>query len=178
MVDLLMVLPAITALLGTIVGAGVTIWVTRSNRKFEERQAYRDEILSNKDDLIKPLFHFLGELWSAIAIIEVEYDLGDKPVIPSTKISDFEEEYEKYKTFKNATYDEMSFLLPSPFPWIFAPLDENLDYILSELKSGRYPKDKLGETVNILMTMQEDLKKLIGYQTDIKLETKYPFEKK
>jgi len=175
MMDLIVVLPAITALIGTIVGAFVTIYVTRSNREFAERQAYRDEILSNKDNLIKPLFHILGELWVSIAMVQVEYDFGDKPVIPSTKINDLEEEYEKYKKFKNDNYDEMSFLLPSPFPWIFAPLDENLDYVLSELNSGIYPDNKLSETVKALMSMQEDLKKLIGYQIDIKLDTKYPF---
>ena len=172
-----MVLPVIATIIGTILGVIVTVWVTKSNRQFEQEQTYRQELISHIDDLFKPLFQMIGDLWATIGIVDSWLLTGGKEIGElGSEIQNARQAFSELKDFTSEKYDEMSLYLPSPFPWIFAPLDELLVKIFQELEYGHYPKDDITKAVNAMMSMQTDLKKLLGYSTTVKLDTKYPFE--
>jgi hypothetical protein len=172
-----LVVPVIATIVGYIIGTITTVWVTRGNRKFEQEQAYKKELLSHKDDLFKPLFNNLADMWGSLSVLIAWSSTGKKEIrelgseIQSAKLA-----YTTLKMFTSKRYDDMSLLLPSPFPWIFAPLEELLENVFLELEDGNYPRNDVNKAVTTIMTMQDDLKKLLGYPTDFKMETKYPFE--
>ena len=172
-----MVVPVIATIIGYIVGTITTVWVTIGNRKFEQEQAYKKELLSHKDDLFKPLFNNLADMWGSLSKLIAWSSTGKKEIHKlGSEIQFAKQTYTVLKQFIHDKYDDMSLLLPSPFPWIFAPLEELLENIFLELEDGNYPRNDVNRAVTTMMAMQDDLKKLLGYPADLKMKTKYPFE--
>jgi hypothetical protein len=83
------------------------------------------------------------------------------------------------KQFYDTNYSQMNLLLPHPLsPWIFAPIEERLDKILVQISEGKRPAGReFTLVINALMKYQKNLKRLVGYETEKKLESIYPFKK-
>jgi len=133
------------------------------------------------DDIIKPLFVHLQNLWGSLGILH-ESMRHDSSLVKGKTLQDLSLEVQTAnKTlhqFVNAKYVEMSLLLPSPFPWVFAPFDELVEWkIIEPISQGKKPTDDITLAVNTAMKIQEELRRLVGFETSVKVESIYPFKK-
>jgi len=178
------VVESVISVLGTLVGvlAGFLMshYFESKRRKHEKEVEYRREIRKDMDDLIKPLFVFIQNLWGSLGLLQIS--LGkEKSVVHGKGLDDLLHEVQTanqiFQEFVRSKYDEMSLILPSPFPWIFAPLDELVRYkIIEPILQGNKPVDDMTVAINSLMKIQKDLRRIVGFEIDVKLESVYPFE--
>jgi len=189
MVNNVGVLESVILVVGTLAGTLVGIFVTYlfnrrvelERRKHEREIEYRDEIKKHMDDLVKPLFNLLQNLWGSLAVLQVSMRQKE-PLVKGKTINDLLTETrnanQALRSFIKSKYDEMSFLLPGPFPWIFAPLDELVQYrIIESISQGKEPTDDITVAINSLMKIQKDLRRIVGFEIDVKMESVYPFKK-
>jgi len=87
--------------------------------------------------------------------------------------------FQDLQTFIHDKYAEMSFLMPNELsPWVFAPISELIDVdILRPISKGEKPIRKMLLAVNTLMKYQENLRKLLGFETEARIDSVYPFKK-
>ena len=81
------------------------------------------------------------------------------------------------RQFYDSHYAEMSLLLPHPLsPWVFTPIEESIDKVFVPMSKGKEPKnEEFFLVIESLSRYQKNLKKLLGYETEAKLEDVYPF---
>ena len=56
---------------GLLVGYWISLKTEERKRKHEVETGYRKEILKHIDDIIKPLYHSIMELWGSIGALEL-----------------------------------------------------------------------------------------------------------
>ena len=160
-------------LIGAVIGIMGTIYVQNKVVEREERDSYKFMLKERKDDLIIPLFKVIQEVWSDIAQYSADMNFSDSKQIEESR-RELWNTFSKFKDFVGINYDDMSFLLPSPFPWIFMPLYELIDAIIIETSVNDEFTEKSTKAVNALMSIQEDIKYLMGLSVNKKMKTKYP----
>lgn len=173
-----MVLPIIGTLAGTVLGIIGTYLITNKSREYEQKSEYRRELRSHIDDLIKPLFGYFSEISGSIAVLDASLNEGRSIIKHATiddLILDLDEARDALFSFQQENYKDLALYLPAPFPWVFFPFDELLSDIINQTKEGEKPKEDLKKAWNTTNSMQNDLKNIIGFKVDIKLETKHPF---
>ena len=176
---------SVISVLGTLGGLLGGYWISSQmesrKRKHESEVEYRKEIKKHMDDIIKPLFTHLENLWGSLAILQVSIDQKSsvaKGKILKDLVLETQTANKALKDFVNSKYDEMSLLLPSPFPWVFAPLDELVEWkIIKPILQGGKPSDDMTIAVNTAMKIQKNLRRLVGFETDVEIESIYPFSK-
>jgi len=78
----------------------------------------------------------------------------------------------QFKLFTDESSSSISYS-----PWVFTPIEERLDKIFVQISEGKRPADReFTLVINALMKYQENLKRLLGYETIEKLEEIYPFK--
>jgi len=186
-------IPVIGTLVGTLAGAFVGFFASNyqqsRSRKFQREDEYRRELRKHMDRIITPLFSLLQDLWGSLAQINEAIIHKRSRVLPQTRelmIKDAIEKNQKLQNFVSENYDTFSLIFPSPFPWIFIPLNNLIiGRILDPMLHPEIPeifnddldfKKDCTNAINTLMRIQKDLRKLVGYEIDIELETKYPFQ--
>lgn len=96
------------------------------------------------------------------------------------------EKNQNLMNFVSENRSTLSLILPSPFPWIFVTLNNLLlSRILSPMlypewsevfdADLNFKKDCI-KVLDTIKKIQGDIRKLVGYDTDIVLDTKYPLE--
>jgi hypothetical protein len=162
---------------GTIVGLVLGYWassrIETKRQKHEQEMGYRKELTQHMDDLIKPLFHFIEELWGSLAVLEhpkTSSNVND--LLLKTRKAEY-----NLKEFYRLNYSQLNLLLPNSIsPWVFSPIEERLNKILADISEGKKTtSQEFTLVINALMKYQKNLKKLIGYETEAKLENIYPF---
>jgi len=157
------------------------------SRIFESEKEYREEIRKHMDDIIKPLFTHLLRLQRHLAIINEGIIQERGVMLPQTREIYLKECIEintNLMDFIGENRATLSLILPSPFPWIFVSLNNLLlGRILSPLlhpewlevfdKDLNYEEDMI-KVIDIIENIQTDIRRLVGYDIDIKLKTKYP----
>ena len=167
--------------LGLILGYLTSSHLETKRQKHEKEMEYRKDLTQHMDDILKPLFHFVEELWKSLAVLS-EFVRMKSSVVKGKTLEDLSKELQnaehKLKQFYDFNYSQLNLLLPKPIsPWVFAPIEERLDRILSQLSEGKKPADQeFTLVINALMKYQNNLKRLLGYETREKLEEIYPFE--
>lgn len=150
-------------------------------RKHESEIEYRKEIKKHMDDIIKPLFIHLQNLWGSLAILETSMRHKSSVVRGKTfndLLLETRTANQTLQKFVHSQYYEMSLLLPSPFPWVFAPFDELVEWkIIEPISQGKRPTDDITLAVNTAMKIQEELRRLVGFETSIDVKSIYPFKK-
>lgn len=171
----------IGTLAGVLVGFLMNLYAESRKRKHEREIEYRKEIKKHLDDLIKPLFNLLQNLWGSLAVLQVSLSHKESIVKGKTVndlLAETQNAYQALNVFTKSRYEEMSLLLPSPFPWVFAPLDELIYYkIIEPIAQGKEPIDDITVAINSLMKIQKNLRRLIGFEIDVEMEKVYPFKK-
>lgn len=141
------------------------------------------------EDIIKPLFSLLQDLYISIAHINDSIIHKRALVLPQTRelmLKDSIKKNERLQNFVSENRNTLSLMLPSPFPWIFVTLNNLIiGRILSPMlypewqsvfdDDLNYEEDCI-KALDIIKNIQKDIRKLVGYEIDIKLETKYQFE--
>ena len=157
------------------------------SRKFEAEKEYREEIRKHMDDIIKPLFTHLLRLQRHLTIINEGIIQKRSLMLPQTREIYLKECIEINKNlmdFIGENRATLSLILPSPFPWIFVSLNNLLlgrildpllhpDWLEVFDRDLNYEKDMF-KVFDIIENIQTDIRRLVGYDIDIKLETKYP----
>jgi hypothetical protein len=177
-------LESIISVLGTLSGLLIGYWISSQSetrkQKHEKEMEYRREIMKHMDDIIKPLFFYLEDLWGSLATLQIS--LRQKSSIIKGKtlddlISETKAAYQKLKQFTSSKYYEMSLLFPhSLSPWIFAPISELIEpKIFEQISKGKIPDDEITLAINTLMKIQKNLKRLVGFEIDVEMERVYPF---
>lgn len=160
---------------GLILGYWTSSHLETKRQKHEKEMEYRKELTQHMDDIIKPLFHFIGELWGNLAVLEQSVRMK------SSNIEDWllktQKAEQNLKQFYDSNYSQMNLLLPHALSsWVFAPIEEHLNKILVEISEGKKPEDReFTLVVNALMKYQKNLKTILGYEIEAKLEDVYPF---
>ncbi len=163
-----------------------TNYLQARSRKFETEKEYRQEIRKHMDGIIKPLFSLLQNLNLSLMHINDSIIHERALVLPQTRkimIKDSIERNEKLQNFIRENRTVLSLMLPHPFPWIFVTLNNLLlSRILSPMlhpewlevfdRDLNYEKDMI-EVIDLIENIQTDLRKLVGYDIDIKLATKH-----
>jgi hypothetical protein len=186
MTELDTIISVLGTLGGTIVGLLLGYWtssrIETRRQKHEKEMEYRKELAQHMDDIIKPLFHFVEELWGSLAVLSESVRMKSSIVKGKTLddlLMETQNAEKKLKQFYDSNYSQMNLLLPNPIsPWVFAPIEERLDKILVQISERKQPADQeFTLVINALMKYQKNLKRLVGYETEKKLESIYPFKK-
>lgn len=176
---------SVISVLGTLGGLLGGYWISSRiesrRRKHESEVEYRKEIKRHMNDIIKPLYIHLQNLWGSLGILH-ESIRHESSLVRGKTLEDLLLEArtanQTLREFVHSKYDEMSLLLPSPFPWVFAPLDELVEWkVIEPLSQGKEPTDDITLAVNTAMKIQKNLRRLVGFEIDVKMESVYPFKK-
>jgi hypothetical protein len=164
-----------------VLGYLTTSHLETKRQKHEREMEYRKELAQHMDDTIKPLFHFVEELWKSLAILSESVRMKSSIVkgkILKDLLLETQNAEQNLKGFYDSNYSQMNLLFPHPIsPWVFAPIEEHLDKILVQISEGKRPADQeFTLVINALMKYQENLKRLLGYETKETLEEIYPFK--
>lgn len=179
------VIESAISVIGTLVGvlAGFLMNYYRElrGRKHEKEMEYRKEIRKHMNDLIKPLFVCIQNLWGSIGVL-MESLKRNKSIAHGKSLNNLLREVQTanqtLQKFVHSKYEDMSLLLPTPLPWIFVPLDELINYrVIEPISQGKKPIDDMTVAVNSLMTIQKDLRSIVGFEVDVEVESVYPFNK-
>ena len=166
-------------LIGTLSGLLIGIWIESKREKHETSAEYRRELLKHMDDVIKPLYHLVQEQWGSLAVLETSVRFKSSIIKGKTidnLASEVQEALLDLKAFCLANNTKMDLLFPHPLSsWVFVPISEKIEGILAQISSGKEPFNEITEVINALMKYQKDLKRLVGYETEQKLENIYPF---
>lgn len=183
---------AIISVLGTLAG-GVLVffasnYLQEQKRKHETESEYRRELRKYIDGLIKPLFSLIQDFWLTLTVVQ-SHRLGESNrVSEDTKqiwLRRASMQHEKLQDFVDENYETLSLILQSPFPWVFKRISELvfegiliplLTPELDDLNEDPDPDNDIATVLITLERMQEDLRRLIGFDINIKMETKFPFE--
>ena len=166
--------------LGLVLGYLTASHLETKRQKHEKEMEYRKDLTQHMDDILKPLFHFVEELWKSLAVLSESVRMKSS-VVKGKTLEDLSKEVQnaehKLKQFYDFNYSQLNLLLPEPIsPWVFAPIEERLDKILVQVSEEKQRTGKeFTLVINALMKYQKNLKKLIGYETEAKLENIYPF---
>lgn len=180
------VISVLGTLIGTLGGLLGGYWVSSRietrKEKHETEMEYRRELLRHMDDIIKPLYHLIQELWGTLAVLGEAVRLKSS-IIKGAKMEDLLNEsleaYKRLREFRRANAFQIDLLFPHALSsWVFAPIGEKIDEILTEVSQGKEPSDEFTQVSNALMKYQKNLKKLIGYETKVEMEDIYPFPSK
>lgn len=177
------VISIIGTLGGIVIGCFLTLLVESRRQKYEKEAAYRKELLKHTDDLIKPLFAHIEALWGDIAVLQASM-VNKSPIVKGKTVEDLLENtktvFQELKDFIQLKYTEMSFLFPHQLsPWVFMTIHEHIENnVILPISNGQKPMNDMTLAVNVLMKYQKNLRNLLGYETKVKLEHIYPFEKK
>lgn len=170
--------------MGTLGGVLVGYWtnsrIEARRRKHEIEMEYRKELVKHMDDVVKPLFHFIQKLWGSLAVVEESIRMKSS-IVKGKTLKDLLKETQNAKhnlrEFYLAIKTEIDLLMPhSLSTWVFAPIEERIDKILIQISEGKEPhRQETTVVINALMRYQKSMKKLIGLETESKLEDIYPF---
>jgi len=170
---------------GTTVGLLLGYWTSSKiesrRQKHEREMRYQKEIMNHMDDIVKPLFHHIEEIWGSLATLSESVRMKSS-IVKGKTLNDLlletQTAYQEFRKFYLSKYTEMNLLLPHPLsPWVFAPIEERIGKIFGQISEEKEPIAEMTLVINALMKYQKNLKKLIGFETDMKLETIYPFTK-
>lgn len=174
----------LVSVLGTLGGVLVGYWtnsrIEAKRRKHEIEMEYRREIMKHMDDIVKPLFHYIEELWGSLAILW-ESVRTKSSIVKNKTLEDLlleaQTAYQDFQKFHLSKSTEIDLLMPhSLSTWVFAPIEERIAKILDQISNGKQPlPQEITVVINALMKYQKNLKKFIGFETEKKLEGIYPF---
>lgn len=173
----------------SIVGAGIVGYVIRwfeeKRRRMHEKEAeYRRELKKYMPDLIEPLFKLLGNLW--LSLVEftnpdrVEYRnnilivKGHKLTAPVREVN---EALTNLNDFVIKNENKLDLLLPHPLrSWQYTTLHDFVNNIITDVRKGRFSLDDVAEVVTTTMNVQDDLQKVVGFETKVRLKSERAFK--
>ena len=166
--------------LGLVLGYWTSSHLETKRQKHEMEMEYRKELAKHMDDIIKPLFHFIEELWGSLENLGESVRMKSSIVKRKTLkdlLLETQNAEQKLQKFYNLNYSQMNLLFPFPIsPWVFTPIEERLDKILVQISEGKRPADReFTLVIDALMKYQENLRRLLGYEME-KLEEIFPFK--
>jgi glutamine synthetase len=174
----------LVSVLGTLGGVLVGYWtnsrIESRRRKHEIEMEYRREIMKYMDDIVKPLFHYIEELWGSLATLWESVRMKSS-IVKGRTLKDLlletQTAYQEFQKFRLSKCTEIDLLMPhSLSTWVFAPIEERIVRILTQISEGKEPlPQEITVVINALMKYQKNLKKFIGFETEKKLEDIYPF---
>jgi hypothetical protein len=173
----------VISVLGTLGGLLVGYWISTRiearREKHEIEMEYRKELTKHMDDIMKPLYHFIQELWGSLVVLSESVRMKSS-ITKGKTLKDLLLETQKaqqdLKEFYLFNEIQIDLLFPhSLSTWVFAPIDESLDKIMTQISEGKEPMNEMTQVINALMKYQKNMKRLLGYETDKKLENVYPF---
>jgi hypothetical protein len=169
----------IGTLSGTLLGLIVGMWIESKREKHETSIEYRRELTKHLEDVVKPLNFHTQQMWGSLAVLQRSVELKSS-IIKGKTINDLiletQEAMQNLKSFILEKSAEIDLLFPhSLSSWVFAPIDEKIEILLTQVLDGKQPYTEITQVINALMKYQKNLKKLLGYETDVKLEDVYPF---
>jgi hypothetical protein len=165
--------------LGLLLGYLTTSHLETKRQKHEREMEYRKELAQHMDDIFKPLFRFVEELWKSLVFlyefVRIKSSIMEGKTLKDL-LSETQNAEQNLKGFYDSNYSQMNLLFPHPIsPWVFAPIEERLHKILVQISEGKRPADQeFTLVIYALMTYQKNLKRLLGYETMEKLEKIYP----
>jgi hypothetical protein len=163
---------------GLLVGYWISTRIETKREKHEIEMEYRKELTTHMDDIIMPLYHFIQELWVSLAVLQ--QSVRKKSSITKGKtlkdlLLETQKAQQDLKNFYLFYEIRIDLLLPhSLSTWVFAPIDESIDKIIVQISDGKEPNE-MTKVINALMKYQKNMKRLLGYEADKKLENVYPF---
>ena len=173
-----------------IIGAGVVgyviRWIDEKRRRTHEKEVeYRRELKKHLPNLIEPLFKLLSDLWNSLIELtnpdRVAYVGNDLIVIGrklTMPIKEVKETLVNLKDFIERNENKLDLLLPHPLQsWQYARLDAFVNNIIENARKGKMSLDDISEIINTVMNIQDDLQKIVGFKTKIRLKSERAFEK-
>jgi hypothetical protein len=89
------------------------------------------------------------------------------------RVQKAQNDLDKFYSSKETLMDIL--LPPSLETWVFTPLEEKINAIVVQVRMKKHPISEMTQVINALMKYQKNIKRLLGYETDKKLENIYPF---
>jgi len=178
------IISVVGTLCGTIIGLVLGYWTSSKiesrRQKHEKEMQYQKEIMNRMDDIIRPLFNFIEESWVTLGVlnesVRMKASIRQGKTIKDLLI-EAQQAFLDLKKFCDANYTELNLILPhSISPWVFAPIEERMNKIFIQVSKGEQPLEDFTTVINALMLYQKNLKKLLGFETETKLEDIYPFK--
>jgi len=176
------VIPVIGTLSGLLIGYWISSRIEAKKENHAEKMYYRNKLTEHMDDIIIPLYGLVEELWRSLSFLKES--VSGKQINEEMK----KDALQRVQRAQNALAEFYSLkkiqilidmLLPySLETWIFFPLKLEIDAIIVLINLGQKPIDKMTKVIDAFMKYQENLKKLIGYETKVKLYDVYPLTSK
>lgn len=172
---------------GTALGLLIGYWTSSHIEAKQEEHAaemeYRRELSKNMNDIIKPLFGYVVNLSASLNLLELQLTtliFVSTATTLQQNIKAVDEEKKKLHEFYVSKWQEINFLFPNELDiWVLHIIEIRIDETLAEiLKGTALPDYGFTQVINALEKYENNLKKLIGYETKVKLERIYPFPSK
>jgi hypothetical protein len=168
--------------LGLIIGFWTSSKIESRKEKHEAEMEYRKELTKHMDDIIKPMYQLIEDLWGSLGVLR-ESILSKSSIINERIVEDSLIEtraaHKKLMDFLLVKGAQIDLLFPKPLSsWVFIPIDVRIDRILTQVSQGENSPSELIKVINSLLMYQKNLKRLIGYETKAKFEDIYLFPSK
>jgi hypothetical protein len=179
------VISVIGTLSGTTIGLLAGYWassrIEERKEKHEREMYYRNKLTEHMDDIIIPLYGFVEDLWRSLGVLRkcmLEKNLNDEEIVKDMLIT-IPKVQSNLREFYSSKEKYIDIFLPSMLsPWVLYPIEKTINTIIVQIRMGKEPIAEVTQVINALMKYQENLKKLIGYETEVELEDIYPFDSK
>lgn len=167
-------------IIGLVAGYLTSSRIEAKKERHEEKMYYRNKLNESMENIIKPLYQLIDNLWASLVILEhfsSSKDSATKGKTFEDKVTYASDNFKSLKVFFLLNYSQIGLLFPFPIStWVFVQIESTIEKIFSEISQGRSPSKEFREAINALMTYKENLKKLIGYETDVELKEIYPLD--
>lgn len=177
----------------SLIGAGCVVlgyvihWLDEKRRRTHEKEVeYQRELKKHLPNLIEPLFKLLGDLWISLIDLTnpdyVEYN-EDVLIVKGRKlempIREVAEASVNLKNFVRENENKFDLLLPHPLQsWQYGRLRDFIISIIGDAGKGKMSFYDISEAVTTIMNIQEDLQKIVGFETKTHLKSEYAFRKR
>jgi hypothetical protein len=173
------IISVIGTLSGTIVGLLIGYCTSSRIEAKKERHAetmyYRNKLTEHMNDVIQPLFHLTEELWWNLGIVKETIEGRNKIGTLQEWLSATKKANDDLFQFSIHSANQIDILLPNQLSsWVFIPIKNRVDKIMDDLSKEKKPLDEMKEVIDGLMQYQENLKKLLGFETEVNLEDIFP----
>lgn len=176
----------------SLIGAGCVVlgyvihWLDEKRRRTHEKEVeYQRELKKHLPNLIEPLFKLLGDLWISLIDLTnpdyVEYN-EDVLIVKGRKlkmpIREVAEASVNLRNFVRKNENKLDLLLPHPLQsWQYEHLCDFINSIIGDAGKGKMSLYDISEAVTTIMNIQEDLQKIVGFETKTHLKSEYAFGK-
>lgn len=147
----------------------------KRRRIYEREREYRNELKKFTTEIFEPIFELSGDL--AMNLLSLVDFSGDKAILVTgtelrDPLNDVEKRAEDFMSFLMKYSTKIDMMLPSEInSSTYYMILEGTENIIDKIGEDEFPLEDIEGLITILFSVQSDLQKLLGFSSNVKLQT-------